>query len=281
MPLAIAPTGLTGLLHGDGEILAARAAERAGIRFTLSTMSICSIEDVRAAVREPFWFQLYVFKDRGFSEEVVARVQRRRLHRFVRHRRCADARPTPRRHQERPGGAAEADLAQRLRRSDQAELDRRRAGGKAQDVRQYRRLHQRQRQGRGIRLLGQRQFRPVAVVGRHRLGAQVLARQAGIERRSRRRRRASKAADLGVDAIVVSNHGGRQLDGAPATIAALPRIADAAGDRIEILFDGGVRSGQDVSEGAGAWRARLSDRPRLSLWPCRHGRSRRQPSHLA
>ena len=69
MPVAIAPTGLTGLMHGDGEMLAARAAENAGIRFTLSTMSICSIEDVRSAIKGPFWFQLYVFRDRGFSEQ--------------------------------------------------------------------------------------------------------------------------------------------------------------------------------------------------------------------
>ena len=76
MPVAIAPTGLTGLMHGDGEMLAARAAENAGIRFTLSTMSICSIEDVRAATKAPFWFQLYVFRDRGFSESVIARARK-------------------------------------------------------------------------------------------------------------------------------------------------------------------------------------------------------------
>ncbi len=245
MPIAIAPTGLTGLMHGNGEMVAARAAENAGVRFTLSTMSICSIEDVRSATKGPFWFQLYVFRDRGFSESVIARAK--------------DAGCTalfvtvdlPLR------GQRHADLKNNLQVPPRLTL--RNAldvmtkpswalsvlGGKRKtfgNIDAY-------IKGKGnVWAAGawandnfdsSLSWDDVAWVRKLWPGKLVLK---GILDPDD----AKKAADLGADAIVVSNHGGRQLDGAPSTIAALPRIADAAGDRIEVLFDGGVRSGQDV-----------------------------------
>ncbi|HZL30642.1 MAG TPA: alpha-hydroxy acid oxidase [Pseudolabrys sp.] len=245
MPVAIAPTGLTGLMHRDGEMAAARAAEKAGVRFTLSTMSICSIEDVRSAIQNPFWFQLYVFRDRGFSESVIARAQAAGCTAlFV----TVDLPLRGQRH---------ADLKNNL------EVPPRLTLRNALDVMT--------KPGWAFSVLGGRRktfgnidayikgkgnvwaagawandnfdsslsWDDVAWVRKQWRGKLVLKGILDAED-------AKKAADLGADAIVVSNHGGRQLDGAPATITALPRIADAAGDRIEILFDGGVRSGQDV-----------------------------------
>src|SRR6187551_1958734 len=245
MPVAIAPTGLTGLMHGDGEMLAARAAEKAGTRFTLSTMSICSIEDVRSAIQGPFWFQLYVFRDRGFSESVIERAKlagctalfvtvdlplRGQRHADIKNGLQVPPRLTLRNAFDiacKPAWAFSVLMGKRKSFGNidayiKSKSNVWAAGAWAND-----------------NFDSSLSWDDVAWVRKLWPGKLVLKGVLDAED-------ARRAADLGADAIVVSNHGGRQLDGAPATIAALPRIADAAGDRIEILFDGGVRSGQDV-----------------------------------
>jgi L-lactate dehydrogenase (cytochrome) len=245
MPVAIAPTGLTGLLHGDGEILAARAAEAAGIRFTLSTMSICSIEDVRAATKAPFWFQLYVFRDRGFSEQVIERAKAAGCSAlFV----TVDLPLRGQRHADIKNGLEVPprltlrnafDIATKPSWALSVLMGKRKSFG---NIDAY------LKNKGGVWAAGRwanenfdasLSWDDVNWVRKIWPGKLVLKGVLDAEDTKR-------AAAMGVDAIVVSNHGGRQLDGAPSTIAALPRIADAAGDRIEVLFDGGVRSGQDV-----------------------------------
>jgi L-lactate dehydrogenase (cytochrome) len=245
MPVAIAPTGLTGLLHGNGEMVAARAAEKAGIRFTLSTMSICSIEDVRSATTAPFWFQLYVFRDRGFSEEVIARAHRADCTAlFV----TVDLPLRGQRHADIKNGLQVPprltmrnafDIATKPGWAMSVLMGKRKSFG---NIDAYLK-----RKG-GVWAAGRwandnfdasLSWRDVEWVRKLWPGKLVLK---GILDPAD----AQMAADLGADAIVVSNHGGRQLDGAPSTIVALPKIAEAAGHRLEVLFDGGVRSGQDV-----------------------------------
>jgi L-lactate dehydrogenase (cytochrome) len=245
MPVAIAPTGLTGLLYGDGEILAARAAEAAGIRFTLSTMSICSIEDVRAATKGPFWFQLYVFRDRAFSESVIERARASGCTAlFV----TVDLPLRGQRHADIKNGLEVPpkltlrnafDIATKPSWALSVLMGKRKSFG---NIDAY------LKSKGGVWAAGRwandnfdasLSWADVDWVRKLWPGKLVLKGVLDADD-------ARRAADLGADAIVVSNHGGRQLDGAPATIAALPRIVDAAGDRIEVLFDGGVRSGQDV-----------------------------------
>ncbi|MGE0565439.1 MAG: L-lactate dehydrogenase [Pseudolabrys sp.] len=245
LPVAIAPTGLTGLLHGDGEMVAARAAEKAGIRFTLSTMSICSIEDVREATTQPFWFQLYVFRDRGFSEEVIARAHKAGCTAlFV----TVDLPLRGQRHADIKNGlevpprltARNAfDIATKPAWALSVLMGKRKSFG---NIDAYLK-----RKG-GVWAAGRwandnfdasLSWRDVEWVRKLWPGKLVLK---GILDPADAR----MAADLGADAIVVSNHGGRQLDGAPSTIVALPKIADVVGHRIEVLFDGGIRTGQDV-----------------------------------
>lgn len=245
MPVAIAPTGLTGLLYGDGEILAARAAEAAGIRFTLSTMSICSIEDVRAATKGPFWFQLYVFRDRTFSESVIERARASGCTAlFV----TVDLPLRGQRHADIKNGLEVPpkltlrnafDIATKPSWALSVLMGKRKSFG---NIDAY------LKSKGGVWAAGRwandnfdasLSWADVDWVRKLWPGKLVLKGVLDADD-------ARRAADLGADAIVVSNHGGRQLDGAPATIAALPRIVDAAGDRIEVLFDGGVRSGQDV-----------------------------------
>jgi len=245
MPIAIAPTGLTGLLHGDGEMLAARAAERAGIRFCLSTMSICSIEDIRAATKGPFWFQLYVFRDRRFSEEVIARAQaagctalfltvdlpmRGQRHCDIKNGLTVPPRLTARNAFDimtKPGWALSVLMG---KRKSFGNID-----------------HYLKNKG-GIWAAGRwgndnfdasLSWQDATWVRKLWPGKLVVKGVLDPED-------ARQAADLGADAVVVSNHGGRQLDGAPSTVAVLPRIVEAVGERIEVLFDGGIRSGQDV-----------------------------------
>ena len=245
MPVAIAPTGLTGLMHGDGEMLAARAAEKAGIRFTLSTMSICSIEDVRSATKGPFWFQLYVFRDRGFSESVIERAKAAGCTAlFV----TVDLPLRGQRHADIKNGLQvppkltmknALNIATRPGWATSVLMGRRKSFG---NIDAY-------IKGKGnVWAAGAwannnfdstLSWDDVAWVRKLWPGKLVLKGVLDAED-------AKKAADLGADAIVVSNHGGRQLDGAPSTIAVLPRIVDAIQDRLEVLFDGGIRSGQDV-----------------------------------
>jgi L-lactate dehydrogenase (cytochrome) len=251
MPVAIAPTGSTGMMHADGEILAARAAEKFGVPFTLSTMSICSIEDVAAATQAPFWFQLYVMRDRGFVEDLIDRARAAHCGALMltldlqvlgqRHRDIKNGLSTP----VKPTLGNLANLALHPRWCMNMLGTRRRNFGNivghVKDV-------------TDIGTLGEwtaKQFDPrlswadVEWIKQRWGGKLILKGVMDVED-------ARIAADSGADALVVSNHGGRQLDGAPSTISALPAIADAVGSRIEVWVDGGIRSGQDVLK---AWAA--------------------------
>jgi L-lactate dehydrogenase (cytochrome) len=244
MPLGLAPTGLTGFFHRDGEIEAARAAQAAGVPFTLSTMSICSIEDVRAAVDGNFWFQLYLMRDRGFNETLIARARAAR---------CSALMLT-------------LDLPlQGLRRRDPKNglsVPPRLTLANAWEI------FMRPRWLSGV-LLGKRRtlgnlaaFFPERGIGELSdwVGGQfdpsitwkdvtwVRERWPGklIVKGVLDADDARLAQATGVDAIVVSNHGGRQLDGATSSVAALPRVIDAVAGQCEVLLDGGITSGQDV-----------------------------------
>ncbi|MBK8959326.1 MAG: alpha-hydroxy-acid oxidizing protein [Proteobacteria bacterium] len=245
MPVAIAPTGSTGMMHADGEILAARAAEKFGIPFTLSTMSICSIEDIAAHTKAPFWFQLYVMRDRAFVEGLIDRAKAAGCSALMltldlqvlgqRHRDIKNGLSTP----VKPTLANLLNLALHPRWCLGMLGTRRRNFGNivghVKDV-------------DNIGSLGEwtaRQFDPrlswadVEWIKQRWGGKLILKGIMDVED-------ARLAADSGADALIVSNHGGRQLDGAPSSISALPAIADAVGSRIEVWMDGGIRSGQDV-----------------------------------
>jgi L-lactate dehydrogenase (cytochrome) len=245
MPVAIAPTGLTGLMHGDGEMLAAKAAEAAGIRFTLSTMSICSIEDIHAATKAPFWFQLYVFRDRGFSESVIERAKEAGCTalfltvdlplRGQRHCDIKNGLSVPPRMTARNA----FDIMTKPRWLASVLMGKRKSFGNI-DV--Y------LKNKGGIWAAGRwgndnfdRSLSWDDVTWIRKLWPGKLVIKGILDPDD-----AKRAADMGADGIVVSNHGGRQLDGTPGTITTLPRIADAVRDRLEVLFDGGIRSGQDV-----------------------------------
>ena len=245
MPLAIAPTGLTGLMHGNGEMLAAKAAEAAGIRYTLSTMSICSIEDVRSVTKAPFWFQLYVFKDRGFSESVIERTKEAGCSalfltvdlpmRGQRHCDIKNGLQVPPRLTARNA----FDIVTKPRWLAGVLMGRRKSFGNVD--------HYLKNKG-GIWAAGRwggdnfdRSLSWDDVNWIRKLWPGKLVLKGILDPED-----AKRAAAMGVDGIVVSNHGGRQLDGTPGTATVLPRIADAVRDRLEVLFDGGVRSGQDV-----------------------------------
>jgi L-lactate dehydrogenase (cytochrome) len=245
MPVALAPTGLTGMQHADGEILAAQAAEAFGVPFTLSTMSICSIEDVAENTTKPFWFQLYVMRDRKFVHRLIERARAAgcsalvitvdlqimgQRHRDVKNGLSAPPKPTLANLVNiatRPGWCLKM-LGTRRRQfgnvvghvdgiEDMSSLAQWTAGQfdptlSWDDVRELRRLWD---------------------------GKVIIKGVMDAED-------AAKAMDVGADAIIVSNHGGRQLDGAPSSIAALPQIVDMVGGRCEVWMDGGIRSGQDV-----------------------------------
>jgi L-lactate dehydrogenase (cytochrome) len=245
MPVAIAPTGLTGLFHRNGEIEGALAAEACGVPFALSTMSICSIEDVRAATKQPFWFQLYLLKDRGFNTEMVARARAAG---------CSALMLT-------------ADLVlQGVRRRDAhngVTIPPRLTLVNALDI------MTKPQWALGVMFGKRRTFGNLAgrVEASDGLGtlSQWIASQSDcsitwqkiewlrsvwpgkiIVKGILDPEDARLAVAAGVDAIVVSNHGGRQLDGAAASISALPEVVEAVGGRCEVLFDGGVQCGQDV-----------------------------------
>jgi L-lactate dehydrogenase (cytochrome) len=245
MPVALAPTGLTGMQHADGEILAARAAQKFGVPFTLSTMSICSIEDVAAATQAPFWFQLYMMRDRAFIERLIERARVARCSALVL---TLDLQILGQRHKDLRNGLSAPprltlpnvlDIARRPRWWVGMLGTRRRHFGNivghASGVADMSSLAE----------WTARQFDPrlswadVDWIRKRWDGKLVLKGILDAED-------ARRAADTGADALVVSNHGGRQLDGAPSSIAALPAIAAAVGDRIEVWMDGGITSGQDV-----------------------------------
>ena len=245
MPVALAPTGLTGMQWADGEILAARAAEQFGVPFTLSTMSICSIEDVAARTSKPFWFQLYVLRDREFIERLIDRAKAANCSALVltldltimgqRHKDVKNGLSTP----PKPTLVNLLNLLTKPRWClNMLGTPRRQFGNIVGHVK-----------GVGdtssLASWTSAQFDPT--LGWH--DVEWIKRRWGgplIVKGIMDAEDARLAVDAGVDALVVSNHGGRQLDGAPSTIEALPAIVDAVGPRIEVWFDGGIRSGQDV-----------------------------------
>ena len=245
MPVAIAPTGLTGMQHADGEILAARAAEKFGIPFTLSTMSICSIEDIAAATTQPFWFQLYVMRDHGFMERLIERARAARCSALVL---TLDLQIIGQRHKDLRNGLAVPPKLSLANFVDMASKPRWCLGMLGTRRRNFGNVFGHVEGIETMRSLSEwtnRQFDPtlswadVAWIRRRWGGRLILKGIQDVED-------ARLAADSGADALVVSNHGGRQLDGAPSSISALPAIAEAVGHRIEVHIDGGVRSGQDV-----------------------------------
>ncbi len=245
MPVALAPVGMTGMQHADGEILAARAAEKFGVPFTLSTMSICSIEDVAANTTAPFWFQLYVMRDEDFVDRIIERARVAGCSALVL---TLDLQILGQRHKDHKNGLSAPpkltlpvlmDLATRWRWGlGMLGTKRRFFGnivGHVKDV------------GDPASLMAWTadQFDPqldwdkIARI-RDKWGGKLILKGILDEEDARR------AADFGADAIIVSNHGGRQLDGALSSIRMLPRIVRAVGDRVEIHMDSGIRSGQDV-----------------------------------
>jgi len=247
MPLAIAPTGLAGLFHADGEILGARAAAAFGIPFCLSTMSICSIEDVRAATDHPFWFQQYLMRDRGFNQELIERAiaaQCSALMLTLDLQVIAERRRDPRNGLTIPPRLTlknALDVARKPAWALNVMFGKRRTFGN---------LIGRIGGAGGITTLAewtQTQFdasaswRDVEWVRSRWPGRLILKGVMDAED-------ARFALAAGADAIVVSNHGGRQLDGAPSSISVLPEIVEAVAGRCEVLFDGGIRSGQDLAK---------------------------------
>jgi L-lactate dehydrogenase (cytochrome) len=244
LPLGLAPVGLTGMQHGDGEILAARAAEAANIPFTLSTMSICSIEDVAAATTAPFWFQLYVMRDRSFAESLVARAHAAKCSALVL---TLDLQVQGQRHNDIKNGMTVPprvtlknvfDVATKPAWALSVLRGKRKTFGNLEGVKGM----------SGATSLAawiSTQFDPtlnwddVTWIRRIWPGKLILKGVLDVED-------ARQAAGTGADAIVVSNHGGRQLDGAPSAISMLPPIAQAVGDQVEVMFDSGIRSGQDI-----------------------------------
>lgn len=245
LPVALAPIGLGGMQWADGEILACRAAKAAGIPYTMSTMSICSIEDVAQAVGEPFWFQLYVMKDRGFVRSLAERAHAARCSALVL---TVDLQVLGQRHADVRNGLSVPpalkprtilDIASRPAWAARMLTAKRWTFGNLAG-----------------HVKGEDSVKAVADWVAHQFdpalnwsdvdwirsiwpGKLIIKGILNVDD-------ARSASKAGADAIVVSNHGGRQLDGAPSTISVLPRIAEAVGSEVEVLFDGGVRSGQDV-----------------------------------
>ena len=245
MPVAIAPVGLTGMQHADGEIHAAKAAEKFGIPFTLSTMSICSIEDIAAHTQAPFWFQLYMMRDRDAMVRMIERARAARCSALVltldlqvigqRHKDLKNGLTAP----PRPTLANILNLMGKPRWCLGMAATRRHSfGNLVGHVKAVSDMNSRA-------AWTNEQFDPslswadVEWVKRQWGGKLILKGIMDVED-------ARLAADTGADAIVVSNHGGRQLDGAPSSIAALPAIVAEVGNRLEVHIDGGIRSGQDV-----------------------------------
>jgi L-lactate dehydrogenase (cytochrome) len=245
MPVALAPTGLTGMQHADGEILAARAAEKAGVPFTLSTMSICSIEDVAENTTSPFFFQLYVMRDRDFIRDLIDRAKAARCSALVL---TLDLQILAQRHKDIVNGLSAPPRMTIANLIDLAMKPRWCVGVLRTKRRTFRNIVGHVKNVADLKSLSawtNEQFDPTLSWDdvkwiKERWGGKLILK--GILDPED----AEKAARSGADALIVSNHGGRQLDGAKSSISALPAIASAVGDRIEVLMDGGVRSGQDV-----------------------------------
>ena len=246
MPVGLAPTGLTGIMHPDGEILAARAAQAFGVPFTLSTMSICSIEAVAAAVDKPFWFQLYVMRDRGFAATLIERAKAADCSALML---TADLQIQGQRHRDIKNGLTVPPKLTLANALDIATKPRWALGMLGTKHKGFGNLVDALPRGKGgLSTLAQwiaSQFDPTLswkdVEWVRSLWPGKLIVKGVLDPEDAR-----CAADAGADAVVVSNHGGRQLDGAPSAIAALPRVVEAIGGRGEVWLDSGVRSGQDV-----------------------------------
>jgi len=245
MPVALAPVGLTGLNWADGEILAARAAARFGVPFTLSTMSICSIEDVAEGTGKPFWFQLYVMRDRGFAASLIERAKAAKCGALVL---TLDLQVQGQRHQDIKNGLAVPPRLTAATIFDVLSKPRWALNVLRGKRKSFGNLEGRIPEGKNLTTLSQwiaGQFDPTLswkdvewVKG---LWGGKLILKGILDPED-----AKIAAGLGVDAIVVSNHGGRQLDGAVSSIRALPEIKDSVQGKTEVWLDGGIRSGQDV-----------------------------------
>jgi L-lactate dehydrogenase (cytochrome) len=245
MPLILAPVGLLGMQHGDGEIHACRAAQAAGIPFTQSTMSICSIEDIAAAVDKPFWFQLYVMKDRGFIKALIERAIAAKCSALVL---TVDLQVIGQRHQDIKNGMTVPPEWSLSKLVDFASKPAWVAGVLRGKRRTFGNLAGHLKMSEDITALStwiNSQFdtslnwKDVDWIRSIWPGKLILKGILDTED-------AEIAAKSGAQAIVVSNHGGRQLDGAQSSIEVLPEIADSVGSQLEILFDGGIRTGMDV-----------------------------------
>lgn len=244
-PVGIAPTGLTGLFHGNGEIHGALAAQKAGVPFTLSTMSICSIEDVRGAVTKPFWFQLYMMRERSFTEELIARAAAAQCSALML---TLDLTVMGVRRRDVKNGLS---IPPRLTLKNALDIATKPAwamGVLFGKRRTFGNLEARLKNTGGLLTLSQwiaTQFDPAITWKeiewvRSRWPGKLIVKGVLDAEDAR------LAAESGVDALVVSNHGGRQLDSAPSSISVLPEVVDAVAGRCEVLFDGGVQTGQDV-----------------------------------
>ncbi|MCP8894749.1 alpha-hydroxy-acid oxidizing protein [Shinella daejeonensis] len=245
MPVALAPTGMTGMQHADGEILAAQAAEEFGVPFTLSTMSICSLEDVRAATKRPFWFQLYVMRDKDFVDNLIQRAKDAECsalmltldlqilgqrHKDLRNGLSAPPRFTPRHLWQMATRPAWCMHMLGTKRRTFGNIV-----GHAKGVDDLSSLSSWTAEQFDPSL----SWKDVERI-RERWGGKLILKGILDEEDAR------MALATGADAIIVSNHGGRQLDGAPSSISMLSRIVEAVGQRMEVHLDGGIRSGQDV-----------------------------------
>jgi L-lactate dehydrogenase (cytochrome) len=247
LPLAIAPTGLSGMQHADGEILACRAAHAAGIQYTLSTMSICSIEDVAGAVRKPFWFQLYVMRDRGFVQALIERAEKAGCTALFL---TVDLPVNGQRHVDMRNGLS---VPPRLTAKTVFDVLRRPAwawrilNGKRKTFANID-GHMPNSSAFGGMTLAEwthSQF-DVTVSWKDVAWIRSIWPHKLVLKGILDPEDAREALKTGADGVVVSNHGGRQLDGAPSTISALPKIADAIGGQKEVLIDSGIRTGQDI-----------------------------------
>jgi len=245
MPVAIAPVGLTGMQHADGEIHAARAAEKFGIPFTLSTMSICSIEDIATNTASPFWFQLYMMRDRDAMARIIDRCKAAKCSALVL---TLDLQVIGQRHKDLKNGLSappRPTLANLLNLTMKPRWCMGMLGTRRHTFRNLVGHVNGVSDMKSLAAWTNEQFDPrlswadVAWVKERWGGKFILKGIMDVED-------AILAVQAGADAIVVSNHGGRQLDGAPSSISALPAIVAAVGDKLEVWMDGGVRSGQDV-----------------------------------
>jgi L-lactate dehydrogenase (cytochrome) len=244
-PFVLAPIGLCGMQHGNGEILSALAANEAGIPFTLSTMSICSIEDVAEATRQPFWFQLYVIRDRDFSKDILSRAVAAKCSALVL---TVDLQVLGQRHRDIKNGMT---VPPEIRIKNIIDVASKPAwawsilkgksktfGNLAGHVKGMDNVNELAKWV-GDQFDPALSWKDVEWIKKIWPGKLILKGILDADD-------ARTAVKLGADAIVVSNHGGRQLDGAPSSISALPKIADAVGSDTEVLFDGGIRTGADI-----------------------------------